>query len=167
MLFPLEASPEPLATMLLIGTGPEVVRLDVSRRDAQPEPPPFATRIVRAFTTNNIPDGPAGQPILADPLPLGRVPGLRWMQEAPAAVPEPVAVEGTAALPAGEIAGLRELSLRGDVAGIRRRLDTWRAMGGPAGAGEIVHRLEALVAAYDMEGIDDLLLTLPAHDGDN
>ncbi len=71
MLFPVEVPPEGLETLLLIGTGPEVVRLDVSLWDAQPEPPPFATRILRAFTTNKA-DSPAEPPILAAPLPYAR-----------------------------------------------------------------------------------------------
>ena len=67
MLLPVEVSPEKLQTLLLIGPGPEVVRLDIPRWDAQPEPPPSATRILRAFTTNKA-NGPAEPPILQEPL---------------------------------------------------------------------------------------------------
>ena len=71
ILLPVEASPEPLKTLLLIGTGVEVVRMDVARWDAEPEPPPPAARILRAFTTNKA-NGPANLPILAEPLPSAR-----------------------------------------------------------------------------------------------
>ena len=63
--------PASLKTLLLIGPGVEVVRLDIARWDAAPEPPLPAARIFRAFTTNKA-NGPAEPPILADPLPYSR-----------------------------------------------------------------------------------------------
>ncbi len=66
-------------------------------------------------------------------------------------------------LPADEIELLRKLSRRGDTVGIRRHLDAWRTAGDPARTGELTRRLEALLAAYDLDGIDALLLSMQPH----
>ena len=91
-----------------------------------------------------------------DAATLGRVLDLRWQREVPSdAANAPSQVEGI--LPAGEVELLRELCLRGDAVGIRHRLDAWHADGTAARADEIVRRIEALVAVYDLEAIHALL----------
>ncbi len=87
----------------------------------------------------------------------------------PATTPPPatLALGGARpSLPPDETNVLLELSLRGDAVGIRRRLDALRAAEGSAnGASEAVRQLDSLVAAFDMEGLHDLLLTFRSHDG--
>ena len=53
-----------------------------------------------------------------------------------------------------------DLSLRGDVAGIRKRLEALRAADGSASWMALVRRLESLAVAYDMEAIHELLLAV-------
>ena len=99
---------------------------------------------------------------------LGRVLGLRWVQETPAeaeaSASSPPAVGGRT-LPPDETNLLLELSLRGDAAGIRRRLDALRAATPSGGAMETVRQLDSLAAAFDMEGIHELLLASRSRDG--
>ncbi len=100
---------------------------------------------------------------------LGRVLRLRWVQNIPAPLPAPPAaavspdVEG---IPTpDEVNALLELSLRGDIVGIRRRLDAARLAGMSAGMATLARRLEPLVATYQMDGIHALLLEIHTHAG--
>ena len=100
---------------------------------------------------------------------LGRVLKLRWVQAAPT-VPTPApghaAAAGRAAPLSEEIGVLLELSLRGDIVGLRKRLDTLRQTAGSAdGAAALARRLEPLAATYQMDGIHALLLEIQAHGG--
>ena len=93
---------------------------------------------------------------------LGRVLNLTWIRAAPAAPALPsaeTALHREATPPPDEIDRLLELSLRGDIVGIRRRLDALRE----DGAAVFVRRLEPLVATYQMEKIHALLLTFQTH----
>ncbi len=65
--------PEKLTTVLVAGsTGNGLVRLDVARWEAQTAPPPFATLIRQAVTTNHKTASRLRRPILQDALPYTR-----------------------------------------------------------------------------------------------
>ena len=100
---------------------------------------------------------------------LGRVLGLRWVQAGQTALtpaPGNAAADRPAAPLLEEINALLELSLRGDIVGLRKRLDTLRQTTGAAdGTAALVRRLDPLAAAYQMEGIHALLLEIQTHAG--
>ena len=97
---------------------------------------------------------------------LGRTLGLRWTHAA-GHPPLPTANEDAATEdppPSGEVDAMLELSLQGDVVGLRQRLDALQAPGAPAGSATLVRALEPLVANYQMDQVHAVLLRLQAHD---
>ena len=96
---------------------------------------------------------------------LGRVLGLRWVQAAgatPAAADAPV-TEDAASPSAEEIAALLELSLRGDIVGLRHRLTALRAPEAPPGSRLLVRALEGFAASYQMDQLHERLLAFKTH----
>ena len=85
---------------------------------------------------------------------LSRVLKLQWVFAADESRREPGGVEGRPE--AAEIEAMLELSRRGDILGIKKRLAALRAAHGGNGGG-FVRELEPLVAGYQMERIRDLL----------
>ncbi len=161
ILLPVEVSPAPLKTLLLICTGVEVVRMDVARWDAQPELPPPAACILRAFSTNKA-NGPANPPILAEPLPYAHnSPHFEF-------------AAGTLAFGAAPRFQTRLVNFgAGDRSDFTDRtsvdylnLPTLRQTAGAAdGTAALMRRLDPLATAYQMEGIYTLLLEIQAHAG--
>ena len=90
---------------------------------------------------------------------LGRVLSLEWVLAA-----QPVTTEGASGQPAStdevptleEIEALLELSRRGDIGGIKKRLRGWQTEGGRASSA-FVRGLEPLVAGYQMDRIREML----------
>ena len=89
---------------------------------------------------------------------LARVVGLRWTHAEGPPPPGEDAEPPDAAPPADEVEALLELSLQGDVVGLRERLDTLHAPGAPAGSATLVRTLEPLVANYQMDQLHEKLL---------
>ena len=96
---------------------------------------------------------------------LERVLGLQWVQSAAPVPPSDDPAHDEPALPPEEIDALLELSLRGDIVGIRKRIDSLRAAGTSGGAEAFARRLAPLIDAYQMEAIHALLLSLRIHGG--
>ena len=117
-------------------------------------------RAIDAGCDNFLPKPFAEQQLLGT---LGRVLGLRWTVAD--AAPGMVRAGGTPGIgdaappPEEEVRALLELSLRGDLVGIRKRLDALRRPDAPASAAALARRLEPLAAAYQIDEIHALLLT--------
>ena len=94
---------------------------------------------------------------------LGRVLGLRWVYAAagvPAAGPS---FDDAAPPPPEEVAALLELSLRGDIVGLRHRLTALRAPDAPPGSLILVRALEGSAASYQMDQLHARLLAFKTH----
>ena len=103
------------------------------------------------------------KPFRADQLlaVLGRLLLLRWTYTEP--VPSVLEVlpapEGGALSPT-ELDGLLALSERGDVMGIRQRLEAWQSDEGKPGHASLAHQLMPLVASYQVDELHSRLLEL-------
>ena len=69
---------------------------------------------------------------------------------------------GDAAPSTQAVSALLELSLRGDIAGLRHRLETLRAPDAPAGSATLVRTLEPLIASFQMDRLHERLLQFQA-----
>ena len=96
---------------------------------------------------------------------LGRALGLRWVF-AGGGVPAMAGANsetcGDAAPSTQAVSALLELSLRGDIAGLRHRLETLRAPDAPAGSATLVRTLEPLIASFQMDRLHERLLQFQA-----
>ena len=90
---------------------------------------------------------------------LGRVLGLRWVFAEGAAPVEnaDVGTNADAAPSSTEVAALLELSLRGDIAGLRHRLEALQAPDAPAGSASLVRALTPLIASFQMDQLHERL----------
>ena len=96
---------------------------------------------------------------------LGRVLALRWVH-AGHGVPLETAdapVAEDAEPPAAEIDALLELSLRGDIVGIRQRLARLEAPDAPPGSATLVRALQPLAASFEMDRLHARLVQFQRH----
>ena len=57
----------------------------------------------------------------------------------------------------------RSLSLRGDIVGLRDRLDALQVSGASAGSRSLARIVEPFIASYQVEGLHKRLVELKAH----
>ena len=96
---------------------------------------------------------------------LGRVLGVRWVfagGEVPSRAGRSSGLAGDAAPSPQAVSDLLELSLRGDIAGLRHRLEILRAPDAPAGSATLVRALEPLIASFQMDRLHEQLLQFQA-----
>ena len=97
---------------------------------------------------------------------LGRALGLRWVyagDRVPAAAGANSGNSDAAPSPQA-VSALLELSLRGDIAGLRHRLEALCAPDAPAGSATLVRALEPLIASFQMDRLHERLLQFQADD---